>query len=326
MSNNNYKVYKHTSPSGKHYIGVTMQNPQVRWRKDGSGYKDNVYFWNAIQKYGWDNIEHNILFENLTKEEAEQKEIELIAFYKSNQRDYGYNIANGGNCVGTVSEETRRKISYANQNRSQETREKLRNAVLGKKLSKETKQKMSKSHIGREFSEDTRNKISEALKGIKRGEETKQKVSESKSGKKLTDEHKRKISESGKGRIVSEETREKLSKTLKGKIVSEETRKKMGEATKNSMTEERKQRLSYLASNRNEETLAKMSEAQKIPVVQLSKEDDFIKRFDSSKDAAVELNISSSNITSCCKKRYGFKTVGGYKWVYASEYDQLKKE
>ena len=89
----------------------------------------------------------------------------MIAYYKSNQRKFGYNIANGGNCVGTVSEETRLKISYANKHRSEETREKLRQAMLGKKLSDETKRKMSESRTGRKFSEESRKKISESRKG-----------------------------------------------------------------------------------------------------------------------------------------------------------------
>nr|DAE59942.1 MAG TPA: intron associated endonuclease [Caudoviricetes sp.] len=56
--------------------------------------------YNAILKYGWENIEHNILFENLTQEEAQEKEKELIAQYKTNIRrygdDFGYNLTDGG--------------------------------------------------------------------------------------------------------------------------------------------------------------------------------------------------------------------------------------
>ena len=62
----NYSVYKHICPNGKVYIGITMQNPKKRW-KNGAGYKNNKYFWNSIVKYGWDNICHDILYENLTK-------------------------------------------------------------------------------------------------------------------------------------------------------------------------------------------------------------------------------------------------------------------
>ena len=110
---NNYKVYIHIFPNNKVYIGITRNRTDIRWA-NGKGYKSQKVMSNAINKYGWKNIEHKVLYENLTKEEAEQKEIELIAFYKSNQRKYGYNIENGGNCVGKMSEETKKKISKSN--------------------------------------------------------------------------------------------------------------------------------------------------------------------------------------------------------------------
>lgn len=105
-----YTVYMHVSPSGKRYIGITSQKPERRWRKNGEGYMRNTYFWNAIQRYGWDNFTHEVLFENLTKDEAEQKEIELIAFYKSDDNKFGYNIEHGGNSIGKIADETKEKL------------------------------------------------------------------------------------------------------------------------------------------------------------------------------------------------------------------------
>ena len=107
---NNYKVYIHIFPNNKVYIGITRNRTDIRWA-NGKGYKKQEVMSNAINKYGWKNIEHKVLYENLTKEEAEQKEIELISYYKSNQRKYGYNIQNGGNSNGMHSEETKRKMS-----------------------------------------------------------------------------------------------------------------------------------------------------------------------------------------------------------------------
>ena len=110
-----YIVYKHTSPSNKVYIGITCQSINERFRK-GKGYRDNQAFYKAIQKYGWDNIKHEILFTNLTKEEACEKEIELIKLHKSNNSKFGYNIASGGgvNKDFHLSEETKRLISKRN--------------------------------------------------------------------------------------------------------------------------------------------------------------------------------------------------------------------
>lgn len=103
-------MYIHTFPNGKHYVGITRAEPLKRW-KYGAGYEKQTYMKNAIQKYGWKNIYHSVIYSNLTKEEAEQKEISLISLLRSNEREYGYNIANGGNGRGSLSEESRRKIS-----------------------------------------------------------------------------------------------------------------------------------------------------------------------------------------------------------------------
>ena len=100
---NNYIVYMHKCKNnGKVYIGMT-NNLQRRWRCQGIEYKPHrgkTYtwaFWNALQKYGWDGFEHLILEENLSESECQERERYYIAFYKSRERDFGYNIAEGGN-------------------------------------------------------------------------------------------------------------------------------------------------------------------------------------------------------------------------------------
>ena len=108
----NYTVYKHTCPNGKVYIGITGRSPKIRWDY-GRNYKNNKHFTNAIQKYGWDNIKHDVLFENLTKQQAEQKEIELISEYKATNSKYGYNIQNGGMLSGKMSDASKCKISIS---------------------------------------------------------------------------------------------------------------------------------------------------------------------------------------------------------------------
>lgn len=91
-----YSLYVHTTPSNKKYVGITNREPSARWRKDGKGYRNNPYFYNAIQKYGWDNIIHNILADNLTEEEAIKAEMELIEKLHTTDREYGYNHSLGG--------------------------------------------------------------------------------------------------------------------------------------------------------------------------------------------------------------------------------------
>ena len=78
-------VYVHIFPNGKKYFGITCKIPDKRW-ENGHGYTKNgqPVMYHAIKKYGWENIKHEILFTNLTKKEAELKEKELIALYKTN--------------------------------------------------------------------------------------------------------------------------------------------------------------------------------------------------------------------------------------------------
>lgn len=113
QTKNNYKVYKHTFPNGKSYIGITMQTLEKRFGANGCGYKKCPKMHNAILKYGWNNVEHEMLYDGLSKPEAEAKEIEMIAFYDSVSN--GYNTDHGGNVTGTHSIETRAKISAGNR-------------------------------------------------------------------------------------------------------------------------------------------------------------------------------------------------------------------
>lgn len=85
MACKTYCVYKHVLPNNKIYIGITKQNPLLRWR-NGHGYKHCNYFYNAILKYGWLNVHHEILRDNLTVEEANNLEKYYIKYYKSNDK------------------------------------------------------------------------------------------------------------------------------------------------------------------------------------------------------------------------------------------------
>lgn len=106
---NNYSVYKHTCPNGKVYIGITCRPPKWRWN-NGKKYESNKHFTRAIKKYGWDNITHEIVATNLSKEDACKMEMELIARYKSTDRKYGYNKSTGGECGAVGVKQSRRSI------------------------------------------------------------------------------------------------------------------------------------------------------------------------------------------------------------------------
>lgn len=94
---NNYCVYKHISPDGKVYIGITSRyKPELRWGKDGVGYKNNDALYADIQKFGWENFAHEILAQNLTEAEAVAVESSLIKIMQTTNPLIGYNQNEGG--------------------------------------------------------------------------------------------------------------------------------------------------------------------------------------------------------------------------------------
>lgn len=103
-------IYKYTSPSGGVYIGQTCA-AKLSYRQgvDGSRYLQvdkttgeysQPAIARAIIKYGFDNFKKEILFEGLSSEEADEKEIELIKYYKENGECY--NVTSGGKGIPGV--------------------------------------------------------------------------------------------------------------------------------------------------------------------------------------------------------------------------------
>lgn len=311
VENKNYCVYVHTSPSGKKYVGQTGKKPEERWGKNGSHYlkkeKNGEYmhiaFARAILKYGWDNIEHEIVATNLTREEANNLEISLIKELKTKNRQYGYNLKDGGIGGGGFSEETLKKMSESHKGikPSEETirkrAEKLRgknNPMYGKHLSEETKRKLSEALRGRKQSEETIRKRAEKLRG----------ENNPNYGKPLSEETKRKLSESHKGMKHSEETKRKISEATKGKnnpfygrCHSEESRNKMSE------------------SHKGQCVGAEHANSKK--VAQYDSQGLLVRVWDCINDARRELNMNNNGISECCRGLQ--KKAGGFIWRYADD-------
>lgn len=154
---NNYCVYIHKlKQDGRIYVGQTGMSLKERSGSNGHRYKNCTKFYNAIQKYGWDSFEHIIIQDNLTLDEANTLEAQLIQDYDSINN--GFNINLGGRNHEWTDEQRRqqslRMTGEQNPNwgkpRSAETRRKIgeanRISQLGRHHSEETKQKMSLSH------------------------------------------------------------------------------------------------------------------------------------------------------------------------------------
>lgn len=167
-----WTVYVHIVPKelngydwDKYYVGITGQTLSRRWR-NGKGYKDS-YFAKAIKKYGWDNIQHEIIATNLTHDEACDMEKILIKKLESKNKYHGYNCTNGGEGMEGFhhSEETKRKISakvsgenspmYGRKQSAESIAKRLmhinfkgeNNPMYGKHHSDETKEKIRQTKI-----------------------------------------------------------------------------------------------------------------------------------------------------------------------------------
>ena len=221
-----YVVYEHISPKSKRYVGITKQPLEKRFGHKGIQYKfSNLRFWNAIQKYGWDNFEHNVIAENLTHEQACEIEIREIAKDKLNNKSY--NITNGGDGrTGTHHTiETRIKISKSKTGKKtcrdysytpDEVRMRISKTLTGYKHSAEMRQKCSNHAKDRVWVHNG------VLKKFVKKWEVRQYLDD---GWNLgtgvptifSDEIRKKIGLKHKGKIITQEQRARISATLKSK-------------------------------------------------------------------------------------------------------------
>ena len=184
-----YCLYCHTNKvNGKRYFGITGVNPKRRWAA-GHGYSTSRHFRHAIEKYGWDSFEHEIIAEGLTKQEACEMEREYIERYNTTDERYGYNLSQGG-----------------------------QGGRLGTKQTDEWKAKMSELRKGRVLTEEHKRKLSEAAKGRKFSDEHRAKLRDAKVGRPLSDEHRRKLSEAMKGKRFTDEHKQKLRESKRSSM------------------------------------------------------------------------------------------------------------
>lgn len=154
-----YCVYKHQNIfNGKVYIGITSQKPEYRWGSGGQHYVECPHFWNAIQKYGWDNFTHEILYDDLTAEEANNLEIQTVAEYDSTNPDFGYNISKGGFGTHSDTMKARWEEDAFREEMCEKMREAWKDPVKRAKRSERAKERWSNEN----FKEKVRESIKES--------------------------------------------------------------------------------------------------------------------------------------------------------------------
>ena len=109
--NKKYVVYEHITPDGMYYFGQT-QNVERRWSNNGAEYK-GTSLYPYIEKYGWDNIQHIILFRDQTKEDA----LFIENFLIETAREDGVCI--NKNRSGLISKEEGYSQEYYQRNRDE---------------------------------------------------------------------------------------------------------------------------------------------------------------------------------------------------------------
>jgi len=232
MIENNWYIYSHIREDKNEvfYIGIGKTKNFARAYEKS---KRNNHWKNIVKNT---KFLVNILYSNLTREEANTKEKELISLYGRSYLNQGplCNITvggEGGSKKGRIlSDNTKKKISIANSNMSSETKKKMSLAASNRIVSDETKKKLSKIFSGRKLSDETKNKISLANRNI--SDEKREKLRIASTGRIFSDESKEKMKNSQLNKKLSEETKRKISESCKNRVLSKETIEKMKIAAK----------------------------------------------------------------------------------------------
>ena len=224
-------VYKITSPSGKNYIGSSVNYKRRLTQYKGTGAKTQTILYNSFAKHGFDNHVFEIV-ELCTKENVLEREYYYGSLYKVlGEKGLNCKLPKFGEKYENTrqetidkmkawkpSEDTIAKMKAAQTKRakeqpvSNETKQKLREANLGKKASDETKKKMSLKGKGRVVSAEGRIRMG----AWKR--------------KPLSEEQKQWLSEINKGKPMLEKTREALRIALTGRPCSQKTKENAAKA------------------------------------------------------------------------------------------------
>lgn len=297
MNKDTWTVYCHTNKiNNKKYIGITSQNPKDRWN-NGKGYgKSQTYFYNAIQKYGWDNFEHDILYTNLNKDEACKKEIELIALHNTTNKDYGYNISLGG----TAPMYGRKHNKETLKNYS-DKRKGSNNSFYGKHHTEKTKNILKQNRLGKKTTQEVKDKISRGLNRLPKGKDNP-----------IISSHFKPITQYDlQGNLIKE-----WDYIKEASIIYDDTIKKnISKCCRGIVFNVYGYVWRYKGDSFNK--YPTVNPNLYTPITQYSKKGKIIKEWEDIKDIPKHMNIKIPNIRECCNGTY--KTSKGYVWRYKNE-------
>ena len=170
-------VYIHKNPCNGEVFYVGQGSKHGGKMERAYSKRSRSRWWNNyVNKHGLPIVE--IVSIDITKEEADKLEMNLIKFYGRKDLNEGnlVNLTDGGDGNG------KRSVEYSKEHSLRMSGE--NHPMWGRKHTPEWIENNSKSHMGKKLSEETKKKMSESRKGKKRSEETKKKISDSLSGDK----------------------------------------------------------------------------------------------------------------------------------------------
>jgi group I intron endonuclease len=145
-------IYKITSPSGRIYIGqsVDIERRLRRYKIMSVKTKGQTKIWRSLEKYGAENHTYEAIISC--------KENDLNKYERISQEYYD-SVDNGLNCFYTKEGDKSGRASKDTLKRMSEA-QKGNNNWLGKKHSQESKDKISKAHLGMRYSDEVNKKKS----------------------------------------------------------------------------------------------------------------------------------------------------------------------
>jgi group I intron endonuclease len=220
-------LYRITSPSGKHYLGITSKTAQERWKvhvkrtREGRSQALN----DAIKKYGADAFTVETLVIADKWDYLCDLERKAIAAFNTKAPN-GYNLTDGGEgIVGRVHTETASKNMSAGQRKRQRTEAERQRIADASRVYWQSPAGMARKAEAAAKKEAAR---------IERHATLKQRRSEATKKAMATPEVRAKVLACAAARAADPEWRKKISASKKGQGAgsrrSEETRAKMAEA------------------------------------------------------------------------------------------------
>jgi group I intron endonuclease len=156
--------------NGKLYIGKTVRNlshakarhhqrAKFMWK-----YGVFSHFYTAIRKYGFTTFAWEVAYTGTSDEDIQAKERELIAKYQTMHPAFGYNMTPGGDggAGKSLSDRHKSKLSarYAGEGNPQYGKMGEAHPAWGNKHTQEAKDRIRAAHLGRKVTVETRAKLS----------------------------------------------------------------------------------------------------------------------------------------------------------------------